>query len=175
MSALPFSSARGCVLYVSNVPDDLAVDGAGHAVLELQVHLWHGVLCEDGGIRDITYTSSLSVPSSLTGCCRERGAPRGDHRVAGLQDCRSPREHRVHQPPSVAFEWSVRTDSSGFDHVADGESLDCLVLGRASRAVAAANWLDVATALLVATAAELSAFLPDQRDREVRYTWMLSS
>jgi hypothetical protein len=34
--------------------DNLAVDGAGNAVLELQVHLGNGVVGEDGGIRDIT-------------------------------------------------------------------------------------------------------------------------
>jgi hypothetical protein len=43
------------------------------------------------------------------------------------------------------------TDSSRLDHVADGETLDGLVLGRASRAVAASDGLDVAAALLVAT------------------------
>ena len=42
------------------------------------------------------------------------------------------------------------TDGGGLDHVADGESLDRLVLGSASRAVAAADGLDVAAALLVA-------------------------
>lgn len=45
-----------------------------------------------------------------------------------------------------------RTDGGGLDHVADGESLDCLILGRASRAVGAADGLDVAAALLVTTA-----------------------
>lgn len=43
------------------------------------------------------------------------------------------------------------TDGGGFDHVADSKSLDGLVLGCAARAVAAADGLDVATALLVAT------------------------
>lgn len=43
-----------------------------------------------------------------------------------------------------------RTDSSRLNHVADGESLDSLVLGRASRAVRASDGLDVAAALLVA-------------------------
>ena len=47
-----------------------------------------------------------------------------------------------------------RTDGGRLDHVADGESLDCLVLGRASRAVGAADGLDVAATVLVATAAE---------------------
>jgi hypothetical protein len=45
-----------------------------------------------------------------------------------------------------------RTNSGRFDHVADSEPLDGLVLGRASRAVAAADGLDVAASLLVATA-----------------------
>lgn len=44
------------------------------------------------------------------------------------------------------------TDGGGLNHVADGESLDRLVLGSASRAVRAADGLDVATARLVATA-----------------------
>lgn len=38
----------------TNVPDNLAVNGARDAVLQLQVHLGHGVLREDGGIRDVT-------------------------------------------------------------------------------------------------------------------------
>ena len=50
-----------------------------------------------------------------------------------------------------------RTDGGGLDHVADGESLDCLVLGGASRAVGAADGLDVAAALLVTTAVRLLA------------------
>lgn len=37
-----------------NVPDDLAVDSAGDAVLELQVHLGDRVLSEDGSLGDIT-------------------------------------------------------------------------------------------------------------------------
>jgi hypothetical protein len=76
--------------------DNLAVDGARDAVLQLEVHLGDSVLGEHGGIRDVT-------------------------------------------------------DSSGLNHVADGESLDCLVLRSASRAVGAADGLDVAAALLVAT------------------------
>lgn len=42
------------VLRRQNIPDDLAVNGARDAVLELQVHLGDGVLLEDGSIRDIT-------------------------------------------------------------------------------------------------------------------------
>lgn len=45
-----------------------------------------------------------------------------------------------------------RTDSGRLNHVADGESLDCLILGGAARAVAASDGLDVAAALLVAAA-----------------------
>jgi len=36
------------------IPDNLAVNGAGDAVLELQVHLWYSVLAENTGIGDIT-------------------------------------------------------------------------------------------------------------------------
>lgn len=42
-----------CIV-ASDVPDNLSVDGAGNAVLELQVHLGDGVVGEDGSIRDIT-------------------------------------------------------------------------------------------------------------------------
>lgn len=35
--------------------DDLAVDGAGDAVLKLEIHLGDGVVGEDGGIRNITW------------------------------------------------------------------------------------------------------------------------
>ena len=45
-----------------------------------------------------------------------------------------------------------RTDGSRLDHVADGESLDGLVLGSAASAVGAAHGLDVAAAVLVTTA-----------------------
>ena len=73
--------------------------------------------------------------------------------------------------------WRVRrTDSSGLDHVADGESLDGLVLRNASRAVGAADGLDVATTLLVATAVQIVSarhpvLMSDQNNR----TWRLSS
>lgn len=43
------------------------------------------------------------------------------------------------------------TDSSGLHHITDGKSLNRLVLGSASRAVGAADGLDMTTALLVAT------------------------
>lgn len=100
-----------------NVPDNLAVNGARDAVLQLQVHLGHGVLREDGGIRDVTCKLNVS----------ER-----DRAKRGSQE--------------------RRTNSSRLNHVADGESLDRLVLGGASRAVAASDGLDVATALLVSAA-----------------------
>jgi hypothetical protein len=50
-----------------------------------------------------------------------------------------------------------RTDGSRLNHVADGESLDRLILGSASRAVAAADGLGVAAALLVAAAVKMLA------------------
>lgn len=40
----------------------------------------------------------------------------------------------------------IRTDSRRLDHVADGEPLDGLILGGASRAVGAPDGLDVAAA-----------------------------
>lgn len=43
------------------IPNDLAVDSAGDAVLELQVHLGDRVLGEDGGIGDITCTSKKGI------------------------------------------------------------------------------------------------------------------
>lgn len=50
----------------------------------------------------------------------------------------------------IGFGSMYRTNGSRLNHVADGESLDGLILGRASRAVAAADGLGVAAALLVA-------------------------
>jgi hypothetical protein len=38
----------------TNVPDDLAVDSARDAVLQLEVHLGNRVLGEHRGVRDIT-------------------------------------------------------------------------------------------------------------------------
>ena len=44
-----------------DIPDDLAVDGARDAVLELEVHLGDGVLLEDGGVRDVTCEEMVSL------------------------------------------------------------------------------------------------------------------
>lgn len=76
--------------------DDLAVNGAGDAVLQFEIHLGHGVFGENRGVGDVT------------DCCR-------------------------------------------LDHVANGESLDCLVLGCTPRAVGASNRLHMASSFLVAT------------------------
>ena len=46
----------------------------------------------------------------------------------------------------------TRTNSGALDHVADGESLDRLVLWGASGAVGATDGLDVAAAFLVTSA-----------------------
>jgi len=53
------------------------------------------------------------------------------------------------------------TNGGGFHHVTDGESLDGLIFGCASRAVGAADGLDVAAALLV-TAVVLSLLNHDE-------------
>jgi hypothetical protein len=37
-----------------NRPNNLSVDSARNAVLKLQVHLGDGVLCENGGVGNIT-------------------------------------------------------------------------------------------------------------------------
>jgi hypothetical protein len=50
MVRLAPSDTRG-----QNSPDNLAVNGAGDAVLQLQVHFRDCVLGEDGGIGDIPY------------------------------------------------------------------------------------------------------------------------
>ena len=42
-----------------------------------------------------------------------------------------------------------RTDGGGFDHVADGKSLDCLVFRGTTRAVGASDGLDVTATGLV--------------------------
>lgn len=36
------------------LPNNFAVDGAGYAILKLEIHLGNGVFGEDGSIRDIT-------------------------------------------------------------------------------------------------------------------------
>ena len=71
-----------------------------------------------------------------------------------------------------------RTDGGRLNHVADGESLDRLVLGSASRAVGAADGLDVAAALLVTAA--VGALVVASRARSVIsvvvvHTWTLAS
>lgn len=47
-----------------DVPDDLAVDSAGDAVLQLEVHLGDRVLGEDGGVRNVTCACLPSVQGS---------------------------------------------------------------------------------------------------------------
>jgi hypothetical protein len=62
-----------------------------------------------------------------------------------------------------------RTDSGGLNHVADGESLDGLVLGGASRAVGATDRLDVAPAVLVAAAANQMLAMGPCRSRSATF------
>lgn len=53
--------SRQSISYVGGVcvPNNLAVDSAGDAVLQLEVHLGDGIVGEDGGVRDITYTVKI--------------------------------------------------------------------------------------------------------------------
>lgn len=66
----------------------------------------------------------------------------------------------------------MRTNGGGLDHVADRESFDRLVLGRASGAVGASDGLHVAAALLVATAGRASVIPPDPAIHWIPRTWM---
>ena len=120
-----------------DIPDDLAVDGARNAVLELEVHLGDRVLSEDRGVGDVTCVHILSV-----------------HRFLVLSLTPLPFSSSVLMAQNSRKGFSGRrTDGGGLNHVADGESLDGLVLGGASRAVGATDRLDVAPAVLVAAAA----------------------
>lgn len=62
----PYVSIHRCKIFcwLFSVPDNLAVDSAGDAVLELQVHLGNGVLGEDGGVGDITCNRAVLVTCS---------------------------------------------------------------------------------------------------------------
>ena len=51
----------GWCFHGCGIPNDLAVNGARNAVLELEVHLGHRVLGEDGGVRDVTCVDVLSA------------------------------------------------------------------------------------------------------------------
>jgi hypothetical protein len=100
--------------------DDLAVDCARNAVLQLEVHLGDGVVGEDAGVGDIACGGECGLVW-LVGGGKDGGRKR-------------------------------RTNSGALDHVADGKSLDGLILGGAAGAVRAADGLDVAAAFLVASA-----------------------
>lgn len=67
-----------------------------------------------------------------------------------------------------------RTNGGRLDHVPDRESLDRLVLGCASRAVGAANGLDVAAALLVTSAVTFVSGCVI-RSEDCKSTWTLAS
>ena len=114
------------------------MDGARDAVLELEVHLGDRVLSEDRGVRDVTCVGIPSVHHSAIPS-HERYPPL----FPSLFPARMFGVNRVR-----------RTDGGGLNHVADGEPLDGLVLGGASRAVGATDRLDVAPAVLVAAAAK---------------------
>ena len=125
-----------CAVSGEDIPDDLAVDGARNAVLELEVHLGDRVLSEDRGVGDVTCVHILSV-----------------HRFLVLSLTPLPFSSSVLMAQNSRKGFSGRrTDGGGLNHVADGEPLDGLVLGGASRAVGATDRLDVAPAVLVAAA-----------------------
>jgi hypothetical protein len=87
--------------------------------------------------------------TAASGTSWERCTPRRRrHRRCHLEDCKRLFGTRTKSG-------GRRTDSSRLNHVADGESLDSLILGGASRAVAASDGLDVAAALLVSAAGKL--------------------
>ena len=106
----------------TNVPDNLAVNGARDAVLQLEVHLGNRVLGKHRSVRDIT--------------CRRGRLARADQRRG--------RAVRLRQSQALGRGARVHTDRCGLNHVADGKPLDGLILGRAARAVAAADRLHMA-------------------------------
>lgn len=73
------------------VPNDLAVDSAGDAVLQLEVHLGDGVLGEDGGLGDITYRLDNSLDGVLLHYSRvfrgqgQRKPPKSSEVVYGFE------------------------------------------------------------------------------------------
>lgn len=137
------SWGRGTVAATFSRSDthDLAVDGAGHAVLELQVHLGDGVVGEDGGVRDITCKKMSDTSKVLSG---PKSFP--------LPFVSAEARNRSRGGEGFFSGRVKRTDGGRFDHVSNCESLDCLVLGSASGAVRASDRLDVATSLLVSAA-----------------------
>ena len=76
------------------------------------------------------------------------------------------------QLDELVREW--RTDGGRLDHVSDGESLDCLVLGCAATAVGAANGLYMATTVLVTSTVW---FISDSCGYlwYIKLTWTLAS
>jgi hypothetical protein len=118
---------------VLHEPDDLAVDGARNAVLKLQVHLGDRVLGEDGGIGDIPDGGRLDHVAD--------GEP-----LDGLYDVVSMdveiEESRI-EGREMMMDSGIRKTTTMRAY---------LVLGGAAGAVGAAHRLDVAAAILVATA-----------------------
>lgn len=80
--------------------------------------------------------------------CR-RPRPRGCRLVQLASSVPRPPEYEARVARQRGRGGKGLTSRGGLNHVADGEPLDGLVLGRAARAVRAADGLDVAAALLV--------------------------
>lgn len=120
-------------------PDDFAVDGAGDAVLQFEVHLGNGIFGKDGGVGDVTCLNvgSFSVREIVPVFWKKLNAkPFGSGRNMGVEE-------------------KKRTDCGRLNHIANGESLDCLVLGCTSRAVGASNRLHMASSFLVTAAVDI--------------------
>lgn len=149
------------------VPNDLAVDSAGDAILQLEVHLGDGVVGEDGGIGDITYgrnPESTIIPVEVYTISDPCGLLSEVHCIVQIIHLALPRTKA--RGGSEFVRWrSRRTDGSGLNHVTDGESLDGLVLGDAASAVGAAHGLNVTAAVLVAAAVKLLVIVLSQTIR----------
>lgn len=66
----------------TNVPDNLAVDGARDTVLQLEVHLGNRVLGEHRSVRDITCNTLSSQPNRIaTEDCRGKRSSRRDRKL----------------------------------------------------------------------------------------------
>jgi len=121
----------------------------------ISIHrLWLGACCDLSGLLRVDLLAVLVVSHAWwwgTDAASFSGADTNDLAVDSA--AHTVLELEVHLWDGIFREdGSIRniTDGSRLDHVADGESLDCLVLWCASRAVGAADGLDVTAALLVA-------------------------
>ena len=116
------------------------MDGARNAVLQLEVHLGNCVFWEYGSVRDITCEINISLGQLQYNPFHGTSASVPTARLSTSWE-------------GVVVKW--HTNSSRLNHVADGESLYRLVLGCATRAVAASDRLNVATTLFVSSTEQI--------------------